>query len=77
MLSGYDKLTSISIVDSLKQNALEEPESYVSISVWKCEHMDRFWFILVLTQIEATTLRVNYSYNSISASLHVIFLEMF
>lgn len=58
---------------SLKQNA-EEPESYLSMSVWKCEHMDRLWFILVLTQLKATTLRVNYFYNSISTSLHVIFL---
>lgn len=47
---------------SLKQNAEEEPGSYLSMSVEKGEHMDRLWFILVLTQLEATTLKVNYSY---------------
>lgn len=57
---------------SLKQNAEEKPESYLSMSVWKCVYIYKFRIILVLTQLEATALRVSYSYNSISASLDVL-----
>lgn len=56
---------------SLKQNAEEEAESYLSMSVYFYE----FWIMLVLIQLEATALRVNYSYNSISASLDVGFFQ--
>lgn len=62
---------------SLKQNAEEEPESYLSMSVWKCVYIYKFGIIVVPMQLEATALRVNYSYNSISASLDVFFPEMF
>lgn len=77
MLLGYDKLTSISTAGFTETNAKEEPESYLSMSVWKCVYIYKFRIILVLTQLEATALRVNYSYNSISASLDVFFPEMF
>jgi len=77
MLSGYDNITSIIYSWCHWHNAEEEPESYVSMSVWKRACIYKFWIILVFMQLEATALRVDYSYNCISASLDVFFPEMF
>lgn len=61
---------------SLKENAEEEPESYLSTSVWKCVYIYKFWIILVLMQLEAIAMSVNDSYNSISALLDMFHPEV-
>lgn len=76
MLSSYDKLISISTAGFTEKKCWGRGWIiFEHKCMYECVYIYKFWIMLVLIQLEATALRVNYSYNSISASLDAGFFQ--